>query len=463
MNFLYSAPFMSPSEDAAGRLKCFGQHRHRSAMTLVEMLVATAMTLIMMALVAQLFGMLGKGVNGSRNRVELYSRLRATGQRLKEDLNGITVRLEPPIDPDDGVGYFEYIEGAETDSVAWGAPGLGTLESYPLAVSFSKSNLSTQENPDNELSDYIATLDSDDRLVGDVDDVLLFTTRSTGAPFAGKLDSGIIESPVTEVVWFCQVVPNTFNPRQYNLYRRQRIVMGNPAKNVGSFSEATNDGIKKWNTVYLGDAFVQADTPAERVRKKWMVLEDLTDISCRMEGNYAVPNTLGDLTKRQNRFCHTAVKPYIFDPASDHLRFAKNSGRYVEDLILSNCIGFDVKIFDDTASAVGQAVDTTLVVPGDPGFSNNGSNVFRSHDSGSTIPIYVDLGLLGTNGSGFLYSPGNNPMEWPTYDTWSTTYLSDNAMSIPYEDRVRGLEVRIRCFEPATRAVIQLTVRESFN
>ena len=429
-------------------------------MTLIEMLVATAMTLIMMALVAQLFGMLGKGVNGSRNRVELYSRLRATGQRLKEDLNGITVRLEPPIDPDDGVGYFEYIEGAETDSVAWGAPGLGTVASYPLAVSFSKSNLNTQENPDLALSSYITTLDSDDRLVGDVDDVLLFTTRSTGAPFAGKLDNGIIESPVTEVVWFCQVVPNTFNPRQYNLYRRQRIVMGNPAKNAGSFSEATDNGVKKYNTVYLGNAFASTDLIKDQIRKKWMMLENLTDISCRLEGDYAVPNTLGDLTKRQNRFCHTEVSPYIFDPASDHLRFTSDSGRYGEDLILSNCIGFDVKIFDDTNSATAQAVDTTLVVPGDPGFSNNGSAVFRSHNSGSTIPIYVDLGLLGANGSGFLYSPNVNQLVWPTYDTWSTT---DSYDDIPYNDKVRGLEIRIRCYEPASRAVIQLTVRESFD
>ena len=80
----------------------------RSAMTLVEMLVATALTLIMMALVAQLFGMLGKGVNGSRNRVELYSQMQATGQRLRQDLAGITVDLKPPAAPEDGAGYFEY-------------------------------------------------------------------------------------------------------------------------------------------------------------------------------------------------------------------------------------------------------------------------------------------------------------------------------------------------------------------
>ncbi|MGI9458612.1 MAG: PulJ/GspJ family protein, partial [Pirellulales bacterium] len=100
MNCLTSLSIRSPSNCCLTSRKAFGRHGSRSAMTLVEMLVATALTLVMMALVAQLFGMLGKGVNGSRNRVELYSRLRATGYRLKQDLAGVTVELTPPIDPE---------------------------------------------------------------------------------------------------------------------------------------------------------------------------------------------------------------------------------------------------------------------------------------------------------------------------------------------------------------------------
>ena len=43
-----------------------GAERRRVGMTLVEMLVATTITLIMMGLVAQLFGVFGQGVTGSR-------------------------------------------------------------------------------------------------------------------------------------------------------------------------------------------------------------------------------------------------------------------------------------------------------------------------------------------------------------------------------------------------------------
>ena len=241
--------------------------------------------------------------------------------------------------PKIGAGYFEYIEGKETDSLSWGANGLG---SYQLSTAFvQKSNLTTQASPDAALSAYITALGSDDRLVGDVDDVILFTTRSSDAPFAGKLDNGIIESPVTEVVWFCQVVPNTFNPRRYSLYRRQRIVMGNPAKNDGTFSVGQVNALDVSNGADL--------------LSKWQLLEDVTDISCRLEGNYAVPNTLGDLTRRQNRFCHSPDAPYVFDPNSGHLRFTSASGRYGEDLILTNCIGFDVKVFDDSAGSLLRA------------------------------------------------------------------------------------------------------------
>ena len=214
--------------------------------------------------------------------------------------------------------------------------------------------------------------------------------------------------------------------------------------------------------------------PEEQRRLRWQALENLTDISCRLEGNYFVPNTLGDLTKRQNRFCHNEdVAPYNFEPASGHLHFTSDSGRYGEDLILSNCIGFDVRVFDDTEGAVVKSVGLgldddgnpisephKLVSSSDPGFFDI-SDVARIRTKvlGSTVPVYVDLGIAKVNGNGFLYNPSNDQLVWPTYDTWSTTSFD----SIPYDEAVRGLEVRIRCYEPASRAVIQLTVRESFN
>ncbi len=88
----------------------------RRGMTLVEMLVAMTAALIMMALVAQIMAMFGRGLNGSRKQAEMYDKLRAATERLKQDLDGLTVEFSPPVAPERGIGYFEYVEGTGTDT-----------------------------------------------------------------------------------------------------------------------------------------------------------------------------------------------------------------------------------------------------------------------------------------------------------------------------------------------------------
>jgi len=84
-------------------------------MTLVEMLVATTMTLIIMGIVAQLFGMMGKGVTGSRSTMDMSGQIRGVAHQLRMDLSGITVETLPPVAPESDSGYLEIIEGPMTD------------------------------------------------------------------------------------------------------------------------------------------------------------------------------------------------------------------------------------------------------------------------------------------------------------------------------------------------------------
>ena len=116
-------------------------------------------------------------------------------------------KFEVPVSPEDAVGYFEYIEGPETDALSYGIPNPlppmdreAVLGTSFLDTPFQKANrFNTIEGnippfdidgdgvkkpgpgPDDALLEYIGRFGSDDRLVGDVDDVLLFTTRSSGA------------------------------------------------------------------------------------------------------------------------------------------------------------------------------------------------------------------------------------------------------------------------------------------
>ena len=86
-------------------------------MTLIEMLIATAVSLILMAAVAQVFAAFSGAMSNGRSILETDSRLRNVARRLRDDLNGATTQMLPPRTPDQGEGYFEIIEGPMERSI----------------------------------------------------------------------------------------------------------------------------------------------------------------------------------------------------------------------------------------------------------------------------------------------------------------------------------------------------------
>ena len=129
----------------------------RSGYTLVELLVAATIALVVMAAVGGLFAIFGRAATQSQAIVDLGDRMRSTAWRLRQDLAGTTLELAPWTRPERGTGYFELIEGPRRDTDA--AQGSGDIQA-------------------------------------DTDDILLFTTRSTGGPFVGKYGANFIESPL---------------------------------------------------------------------------------------------------------------------------------------------------------------------------------------------------------------------------------------------------------------------------
>jgi hypothetical protein len=481
-------------------------------LTLVEMLVAMTLTLMLMGAVAQIFGMLGQGINGSRSLAELNDRMRSTAYRLRQDLAGLTVDITavPPVKAALNTGYVEIIEGPETD-----------LITYFSGTAFNKANgvynASTGKWVGNA-EPYLSARQSDDRLVGDVDDVLLFTTRSTGERFTGrvdtrnsKLEGGSIRSPFAEVVWFCRPSVNTSSPRLYTLYRRQRLVMAHPGAepfvNTAMTGNATNTFGGPPNTLPFTD---------------WASIYSLTDVSCRQQGSIVVPNCLGDLTRRENRFMHGSTFPYVFPlpmyataAELQNITLDANPTRMGEDVILSNVLAFDVRVWDDNAPMQAIAAEVTTgtnrslsqlaVEPGDPGYgpgvvAYSGAYVDLNWN-GSPAPVDVGTpistaapGAFAGGGRKVRNSATNNTLPYPTYDSWSDYYeingLDDDGDSVvdegmdgqdnpvphipppnglideaaeqetspPYPVPLKGIQVRIRCYEPSSRQIRQITV-----
>ena len=169
-----------------------GACRTKRGFTLTELLVASALALVVMGAVASLFVILGRSIRNSQATVELGARVRAAIWLLRQDLVGVTCRVEPTLAPDENAGYFELIEGPLRDA------------SFALDTQGPTANLSA-----------------------DTDDILLFTTQSLAGPFMGRYGGTTIESPFAEVAWFCR--PCAKQPVEgltlYDLHRRQLLVV----------------------------------------------------------------------------------------------------------------------------------------------------------------------------------------------------------------------------------------------
>jgi prepilin-type N-terminal cleavage/methylation domain-containing protein len=426
------------------------RHAPRAAchgFTLVEILVTTVLALMLLGAVTAMLGKVGESVTNSRAMLEMADRLRLAQARLQMDLNGITVTMRPPRDPANNEGYLEYIEGPVT---------AGT---FSASIARNSDNTTTLNN---------------DRTVGDFDDILMFTTRNAERPFMGLCNGTSIQSDVAEVAWFL---------RGRTLHRRVLLVA--PGANL---SAATNANFYK----------------------KY-------DISARYENGAMVANTLADLTRRECRFAHGGIAgTYPYDvrgwywtssgyqfptlptlnectctgwttdrapttsgsistvdfwtnrsgyyPAENALTGATGT-RVTDDIILTNVIGFDVKAWDPVA---GDYVNL--------GYNNTPySDVVANGLS--------HLGLKATPTSSANSQLTGSATTARIYDTYSTSYEalfgtsangiddknvglvdgdSEKTCAPPYPIPLRGIQVKIRVFEPDSRQIRDVTVIQGF-
>lgn len=373
----------------------------RRAVTLIELLVAIAATLVLMTAVTQVIDMLGSGMANNRATIEMMDQLRSVRQKLQSDLAGHTAQALPWQDAETGGGYIEVIEGLKKDHPKF----------WP--------------NNDNRF--------------GDVDDVIALTVRSQGPPFISTTGISDDESYVAEVVWYLKRNQDAQPDEQvlYTLYRHVELVGSN-----------------------------------------------------RVGGGDSTEGELGKLTMRENRW----------GPRSGQMPFDLNPDNLIrrrEDLVLTNVLSFDVKVWDPQAPIYADASNENRVMaPGDPGYTSGGTVI--------GLGAYVDLSYLqepsdsSTPTSHFSSRPNpptsgwNSFPVWVVWDTWPRFYerdgkdqdgdslvdegyngLDDDAIngvddpgeletSPPYSHPLRGIRVTIRIYEPASQQVRQLSVVQHF-
>ncbi len=154
---------------------------HRSGFTILEMLIAMAVTLLMMAALGRAFKLIGDTLKSSRANVELSSRLRTISFRLNDELGRCTTKLAPPRSSGNGEGYLVYLDGPMTDSTTLQAAVVGTIAGGGIA-GISRDDAQTKLDAYFPLSRF-----------GDLDDYLAFTAAAEeNAHFRGIVPAFVV-------------------------------------------------------------------------------------------------------------------------------------------------------------------------------------------------------------------------------------------------------------------------------
>lgn len=426
-------------------------HRAQRGFTLIEMLVALTASLILFGAVMTIFQILGDTVGRSRHMSQLNGQLCQIVGVLRKDLTGITANRDNsglicPVDEAVANGYFELVEGPDSDLLDFSPNAAGPVDK---------------------------SLNGDfERLVGDVDDMLFFTaTTVEDDGFAGRFGAQTTKALDAEIAYFCRPTPNTVGPTLYTLYRRQLLI--GPTATDANFNVASAPTFATWNNSW--EQFYQSYDLS--VRREIVDPNDPTQ-------DLIIQNTLADLQRRRTRLGHdqAAVRtPLGIEPVdSSNPSLVLTGPRVNEDVIAKNVLSFDVKVLDNTAQrrvAAGPP-PSTLLEPGDLDYF-----LPTAQPVASSAATFGDLGFNALCMTANLAPPSNfsgfgtaghrlegTQSSSRTYDTWTTAYTTNNidddgdgtvdglSESAPYASRLPAIKITIRLYDAGNGEVSQHTV-----
>jgi prepilin-type N-terminal cleavage/methylation domain-containing protein len=484
-----------------------------SGLTLIEMLVAMAITLVMMAAVVTLFANISASIRNRRSMIELGGQLRQVRQRLALDLAGATCDAKTWQQPGENRGYIEIIEGQ------WSDADPSELTNGISSASDPELDYTTSLVPSGGDPLMVTTLSGvkNARLIGgsevtnggalgDWDDILALTIRSESEPFVAQVLNPVtaqketVSSPLAEVYWYALEnkpgISAPDEPGMRKVFRALFLVLPNSGPWIDPNGNAPPDNVS-----------VHYDKASGR----W------------------IANTLGDLSKREYRYLHRYDTTAFANGYPHAMRGVLNPSP-TEWLVLNDALAFDVRVFEPGAPLY-QHTTGTVLQPGDPGWLaeaakptpvisgygaycdlgwdwNSVTNSWAYHPTtlaaGIPTPLFNEPRPAGWH---LRYSVSNPPSyAYPAvFDTWSFHYENDgidqdngqtdllstatpNFRSVidqgtngldddningvddpgeretspPYDTPLRGIQVKLRVYERDARQIRETSVTHSF-
>ncbi|MCC9605036.1 hypothetical protein LOC68_24980 [Blastopirellula sp. JC732] len=436
----------------------YAQPRVRRGLTLVEMLVATTLTLILFFSVAQIFAFLGDTMHDARSTIELSGNLRALTTTMQTDLDCHTAPGLPLVAVGANKGYFTVIEGPDRD--------------WDFATATS--------------------------MAGDADDIIAFTAYSKEQPFVGLIVGDLVKidtnndgagdtlcingssniTPITshyaEIIYWTEFTP--FDDTDGNGVRGphetvtlfRRVLLIRPDIDFVHVSGSWNAGTGwTWNTtrsISQLEAFNNFDLALRAYSKgtganwQWRTnsLEDLQSRTNRHGSSMSrtsqatANNGPAALFDEPTGTPHSAPGTLIGRTLSDfpyplrprYLRsFEKMNevaietgsnitgirDRTGEDVVMSKVLAFDVKVFDPLAPILVHAASSDIAtIPGDYGFKDLDATVDVTNPKAISAGTgaYVDL-----NWFNFTDDPNRAPPSRPLLYTGGHFYGGPSAQS----------------------------------
>jgi type II secretory pathway pseudopilin PulG len=382
--------------------------RRRSAFTLVELLVATALTMLIMAIIASAFQTAMDSLSHLRSAGELQDRLRSAGERLRQD-------LQAPHFEDEAIRAGRLSE-VRLDSNQYFRPSSGFFQITQLSESIPE-HTGVQNSP----RDYSTK---------SVDHALMFTMKLPG------------------------------NSKQ-TIFSSPRV--GAPAGQQGldnkhdNLLQSTSQYGTRWAIVsYFLFASGQKTTGANpsnnkllyNLHRKVKLLAEVPDsyivVSSADAANYFFDPATGRVYTAADVASSPLIRPSnvdMFTPAVDG-----------SDIVMSNLLSFEVKadyspVLTTSASSVTTVFPrpsirtTDLMSPVTTGVDYNANNKDFPFDD---LPIFNTRAQTAKRSFDSGYGGGIDPS------------LSGSSVPQPY--RVKAMQIKLRIYDPKNKATRQQTI-----